>query len=393
MKRKVIFWGCGNIAETIYHKYKDEISLLYGISNNPTENIFEAEKGRKFQIRRPERKAQSLDAVIVICSVEYEGIAEQLILLGYSPFSDFIDYEMAEIFWSGKDVVLLYGSCHFRGIRDCLRSSDSFLKKYIPIYYSNYLFHNFYQQERFRRLINYCKVFIYGIDVSPENYRKNTAVISGLKPEVKRLRLHTVYFGGYFPQMKREYNDMNKFAVKCEGFDYTPFSYGDSWLNKCIANGRSLEDVFDDIESKEIYGKDFILRYLENEWLRLKYQEKESDFKIVNYIEKNYRKVRLFRNETHMENCILRLFAIQLMEWLGCSGDIQMENIPLLNCSQHFIYPCVSRTLGLEWDVWSERLDLYTYAGWEKVTMREYIERYYETCSEIYRLKKMYLLP
>lgn len=393
MKKNVIFWGCGNIASEMYRKYKNDINVIYAISNNPKETSFVPEFGEEIPVKSPFSKNQCLEAVIVICSIEYERIAEQLSLLGFIPFIDFFDYEVAEIMWSKKKLVLLYGSCHLRGVRDCLKNADSFLEVYIPVYYPNYLFCNFYQQERFQYFANICNVFVYGIDISPENYRKNQAVLERLKPNVKVLRLHAVYFGAYFPQKKRVYNDMNEFAVKSEGYDYTPFSYGDSWLNECIKKGMNLEEIFDHIENDELYERRFVLEYMENEWRRLKFQERESDFRIADYIEKNYKRMRLFRNETHMENSILYQYAIQLLQLLGCGAKIRAIDIPLLNCSQHWIYPSVAKALGLEWDVWSEKLDLYTYAGWEQVNMRECIERYYKSCNMIHQLKKEHLLP
>lgn len=393
MRKEVIFWGCGNIAKEMYDKYKDEISIVYAISNNPKEISFSPESGKKIQVKRPTSKEKNLEAMIIICSVEYEKIAEQLTLLGYTPFEDFIDHEIAEIIWTNKKVVLLYGFCHLRGIRDCLKNAEYFLKMYIPIYYPDYLFRNFYQQERFQYFIKICSVFVCGMDVSPENHRNNQAILERLKANVKVFRLHAVYFGAYFPQKKRVYNAMNKFAIKIEGYDYTPFSYGDSYLNECIEKRMTLNEIYDSIEYDIIYDREFVLKYVENEWKRLRFQECESDFKILDYIEENYKRERLFRNETHMENKILYQYSKQLLQYLGCKDDIRTVDEPLLNCSQHWIYPCVAEILKLEWDVWSETLDLYTYSGWRKVNMREYIEEYYETCKVIYQLNKKNMLP
>lgn len=393
MSREVIFWGCGKIAKETYCKHKDEITLLYGISNDPTETLFAPEPGKAYPVKRPEMKQKTEDGMIIICSCDYKQIAEQLTLLGYIPFVDFIDYELANILWMEKKIVLLYGFCHLRGIADYLKETEPFLHEYAAIYYPNYLFLDYYQQERLKYLIDHCDVFVYGAALTQENQSKNEAILKRLKFHVKTLCLQAAFFGGYFPQKKRVYNDMNKLAVKCEGYDYTPFSYGDNWLNERIEEGIPLDDVLERIQKDEIHEKDFIMKYIEREWRRLKYQEQESDFKIFDYMEKNYRKSRLFRNETHMENQVIYQYASQLLRHLGYDAKPTEVDAPMLNCSQHFIYPCVAKALGLEWDVWKEKLDLYTYAGWKKVTMEEYIRNYYESCDAIRVLKKKKLLP
>lgn len=393
MDRKVIFWGCGNIAGQMYRNYKSEFTLLYGISNNPNETAFIPQEGHIFPVKRPENKKGKAKGMIVICCAEYEKVAEQLSLSGYIPFVDFIDYELAETIWTGKKIVLLYGFCHLRGVAECLRGTKEFSKIYMPVYYPNYLFLNFYQQGRLQYLLSHCSALVYARTLDQENYRKNTAILGNLKRSVRVYALHAVYFGGYFPQKKRTYNKMNEFAAKSEGYDYTPFSYGDSWLNECIEQEMGFDDIFEYIEKKEVYEKDFIQRYAEGEWKRLRYQEQETDLRIADYIEKYYRTQRLFRNEAHMENIVLYEYARQVLQYLGCSGRIQETDAPFMKCSQHFIYPCVAKALELGWDVWQEELDLYTYDGWKKVNMKEYIQAYYESCREIRQLKRKYMLP
>ena len=76
MNRKVIFWGCGNIAGQMYRNYKNEFTLLYGISNNPNETAFIPQEGHIFPVKRPENKKGKAKGMIVICCAEYEKVAE-----------------------------------------------------------------------------------------------------------------------------------------------------------------------------------------------------------------------------------------------------------------------------------------------------------------------------
>lgn len=377
----------------MYRSYHADFTLLYGISNDCEESVFVTYDGQKFAVKRPENKRGKPEGTIVICSADYEAIAEQMVLLGYIPLVDFIDYGLAEVLWSGRQIALFYGFCHLRGVVQCLRRTKTFSDAYTAFYEPNYLPLNFYRMRRLRYLAENCGILIYGMALTPENYRKNSAILGGLKCGVKKICLPAVYFGGYFPQGRRSYNAMNELAVKCEGYDFTPFSYGDSWLNDCIIQGVSLYGILEQIEKEEVYSRDFILNYEEREWKRLRYQERDSDIKVVDYLEKNYKVRRLFRNETHMENEIIYQYAERILQVLGCSGNAVVSGTPLLSCSQHFIYPCVAKALDLEWDVWKEELDLYTYNGWKKVSMVEYIKAYYESCGEILRLKRKYMLP
>lgn len=391
--KNVIFWGCGKIAMEMYSKYQADFTLAYSISNDSKETVFTARDGKEYPVKKPEKKKKKPEGTIIICSIDYEKIAEQLALLGYVPFVDFIDYELADIIWSGRKTALFYGFCHLRGIAECLKETKIFSRMYATFYVPSYLPLHFYRQSRLRYLAVNCDVFIYGMELSQENYRKNSALLEGLKPGTKTMRLHAAYFGGYFPQKKRAYNTMNELAVKCDRYDYTPFSYGDSWLNDCIMQEMSIDDILNQIMHREIYTRDFILKYIEGEWKRLRYQEGESDFKIVDYLEKNYGTRRLFRNESHMENEVIVQYAEQILQCLGLSRGVCVPEKPLLNCSQHFIYPCVAEALGLGWNVWEEKLELYTYAGWRMVSTKEFIRLYYESCSETLRLKKSHLLP
>lgn len=389
----IVLFGCGKIATEFYLKYKPSLKVNYVVSNNPKEEIFSPDGEIAFEVKRPNPKEGIQKQKIIICCAEHEKVAEQLILLGYTPFIDFFDYEMASILLDEKKIVLLYGFCHLRAIKDCLVRITAFSERYVAFYFSNYLHLSPYQVGRLQFCIDQCSVYIYGMEMMPEHHRKNEAIIQRLKQNVLIMQLPGVYFGGYFPQKQRTYNQMNRYAVKCENYDYTPFSYGDCWLNECIDKGLTSENVIELLQTAKIFEQDYILRYLENEWIRLKFQERTSEFKIAEYIEKNYKKKRLFRNEMHMENGIIYEYVKQIMERLNCPTEVIEVESPLFQCSQHIIYPDVAKALELEWNVWEEELDIYTYAGWKKCSMNDYISCYMKVCNSIRILKKESFLP
>jgi hypothetical protein len=320
-------------------------------------------------------------------------MAQQLQLMGYTPFVDFMDYELAAALLAGKEIALFYGYCHLRGVRDYLSHGAAYSDRYTGFYFPNYLVLSAYKQQRLEYLIHFCSLFFYGMAVTPENHRKNEAILSRLGKQVQTVCLSPLYFGGYFPQEERAFNHMNAYAVKAEGYDYTPFSYGDSWLNRCIAQGWSTQRILEEYRGSSVYEESFLQTYLKQEWKRIRFQESQCGVRILDYIQDNYRKKRLFRNEAHMENSVLKEYARQILQQLGLAEALPDLEEPLLLCSQHLIYPCVGRSLGLMWEVESEELELYTYTGWRKVTPSEYVELYVTYCREVHRLKDMALLP
>ncbi|MCI8373329.1 MAG: hypothetical protein HFI75_13255 [Lachnospiraceae bacterium] len=391
-RRHINIFGCGKTAVQFYNRYKKQVQIGYAISNNKKELFFSPEEGVEYKVKRPEAKMGQED-LIIICSNDYDNIAEQLMLLGYQPFKDFIDYQLADILWSEKKIALLYGICHLRGISECLRQSKEFTERYEVFYYANYLISSVYGNMRFQYIITKCDLLIYNFAASPESSRMNEAVLSRLPKKGKTLCLPIIYFGGYFPQSQRMFNEMNPYAIKCDGYNYTPFSYGDSWLNQCIDQGMSVADILDSLYHTDIYDEQFLESYLENEWKRFRFQEQQGEFRFADYIQENFQKRRLFRNEGHMENEILIYYARQVLEKLDVDDTLNIIDEPLMKCSQHLIYPSTAKILGLEWDVMNEILDLYTYNGWKKISVCEFVEKYVEYSSAIRRLKSEKLLP
>lgn len=391
-KKRVRLFGCGKVATKFYANFKNEIIIEGAISNNPKEKVFSPQEGCDIEVCRPRAKEKE-ESLIILCSMAYQEMAEQLMLLGYEPFRDFMDYELASAVLSEKKLVLFYGFCHLRGIKDYLHHSDTFYSQYRGFFCPNYLAQSAYEQHRLRYLAKHCSVLLYGIAVTPENHRKNEAVLSLIGEGTRKLCIQGVYFGAYFPQKKRMFNAMNPYAVKCERYDYTPFSYGDSWLNECIDRGMTADDVMEALSAGKIFEPDFVKNYLEDEWKRIRFLEAQSDIKIAGYIQKHFQERRLFRNEAHMENEILKQYAAQVLEALGLSAVLPEIEEALMRCSQHLIYPEVARELELKWDVEKETLELYTYNGWKQITVREYVEQYMMYCRQIKNLKEYALFP
>ena len=391
-KRRVRLFGCGKIAVEFYSNYKNHVIIEGAISNNPKEKVFSPQTGCDIEVERPKAKEKE-ESLIILCSMAYQEMAEQLILLGYEPFKDFIDYEMAELLIYEKEICLFYGFCHMRGIKEYMAEIREVKEKYTLCFVPNYLKLSFYQQWMLNFLIKNCHVFIYGMAVSQEYHRKNEAILNRLDKAVKKVCVPAVYFSGYFPQEDRPINRFVKYGIKSEGHDYSPFTYDDGWLNDCIEKEMDDDAAIEYLLHTEIWPKEKVQKNLEKEIGRLKYQDKLCDFSIAEYIEEHYDKVRLFRNEAHMENCLLKLYVSQLLEQLNIQAIVSDVKESLLKCSEHPIYPFAASALDLKWDVLAEPLEFYTYQGWHTVTLEEYIRTYLFYSRQVKKMRGMALLP
>ncbi len=52
-----------------------------------------------------------------------------------------------------------------------------------------------------------------------------------------------------------------------------------------------------------------------------------------------------------MENEVIKHYAGQVLSCLELNEQLPDISEPLLQCSQHLIYPSVAKVLGLGWDV------------------------------------------
>ncbi|WP_026526301.1 WcbI family polysaccharide biosynthesis putative acetyltransferase [Butyrivibrio sp. VCD2006] len=391
---KIILWGCGNTAREFYAKYGNSLNIIGFLSNNVKEKVFSPDNDIIFEVKRPVPKCkEGLGDLIIICSIAKREIEEQLMLLGYEPFVDFIDFQMAAQMLANKEIALFYGVCHLRAIKEALMTSKVFSDSYEAFFVANYFTLSAYDVKRLEYLSKNCKLFIYGQSMDARDYRMNQTLMVNLGKNVTVLAVPVIAFGTYFSQIKRPFNRMNRFAVKCEGYDYTPFSYEDSFINQCIDEGLSTTDIIRKVTDENVYDRDKTVELFTQELKRIKFQESTTDISISDYIKDNYQKIRLFRNEAHMENEVVYQYASQILHKIGMPVSFDIQSDSFFFCSQHLIYPCAAEALGLEWDVTKEKLSLYTYKGWRIVSFQEYLMEYIEYCTKIREMKYCGLLP
>lgn len=392
--KKLALFGCGNTAISFCLKHfkgsEEDITLCY--SNNVKEVEFIVEGIKISDVVRAKAFNQEDNIFIIICSISYVEISEQLVDLGYTPFQDFVTSDFYDVLVSPKRIAVAYGICQLRGTVDCLKNTPSFMEKYTIYYYESYNKRFNLETERLF-LTEICDLFLYSKGISQMERIKMEGILGRLNKKCIAIGMPIISFCGYFLKDDIRVNIPNPYSVISRKSPFIAFRFGDEYINSLIDLKCSVYEIY---EKVMVYGKNDEKRIRDKcnkELLKLKCIDKNGDIHIAEFIKKMYKKERLFRNETHIENAIAIEYASQICEMLKISFDIGIINEPLMKHSQHIIYPSVHEALELEWDWEHSTYDLFTYNGWEKLSFFEFIEVYVNYCSNIKKMIDRGLIP
>lgn len=155
--KKIIIWGTGENAYKFYYKARQEYDIIYFLDNYPKIDMLHGKK-----VYKPSKENTGRGILIVIASVYYCEIAEQLKCYGLEELKDFIPYQAL-----GKKIVMCYGNCYFGLIKEYLMTSAEFMQT-----------HYFYPLPPIQSiekecidddLLKNCDIFIHQ-DVQKENF-------------------------------------------------------------------------------------------------------------------------------------------------------------------------------------------------------------------------------
>lgn len=286
----------------------------------------------------------NLYMIIATSSGVYVQIADELRKAGKREFEDFAYYE-----WLFKDVVLLHGNCHMGIIGRFLLSSAKFRDAY-TIYPYPLLVSETKEFRTEREVFRHIDVWIhqdirsnnrFGYEVSDDYIR------SGIRSEITEIVIPHMYGIGrmLFPQSI----ELDGNEALSDGDDIAGmFSQGDKVIEECIAKGMNVDDIITFCKSDVALKKDEIKENFNVQMNKLKKREKQWDIRIADYVEKHYRNEKLFYDDGHPTNSVMKQISGEILQRLNID-DWEIHCEITMDEHEKHVYPIVRKVLGLKW--------------------------------------------
>lgn len=328
--KRIVLFGAGKTGAKFVYQYFNKVNIYCFWDNQKTENF----------LGYPVEKPQFCEnCFIIVTSIFYLEIREQLINMGYSEFNDFIP---AQIF--KKKIAIAYGNCHMDAVKLYLECHKEF-----SLEYGFYPFPTIQELKSMKldckTILNHCNLFlhqsirkdnVYGEDYSSKQmlqYIKDTCKVISV-PNLYGLPKYL------FPQLKM--------PCKWQQEELRPF-FIDANVVTWLKRGKSKEEIMKYILDGGLYTKDEIISMWETFKLKIDKREQEWDIKISDYIFNNYKKERLFCDTNHITSKMAREIAMRILEYMDYRGNIQLE-LPIMDAMETVIYKDVKDALELEFE-------------------------------------------
>lgn len=196
----------------------------------------------------------------------------------------------------------------------------------------------------------------YDTDYIKSNYLKNSCQL---------ISSPYLYFLGYFPDYIQD--PRNKDTITPQ-IPYGIFPYGSQRLIDLITEGKSVPQIIEQSYGDDFIPKNLIFEKLHQSLSILRNKETMTDIKLADFIEHNYQKHHLFYSVNHPTNFLLKAYIKQILRKMNLSTK-KIKNNPFFhkefftNWTNGIIYPCVAKTLNLEFDIshvtYRDKLVLY----------------------------------
>ena len=380
--KDVVIWGAAFEAEKFECLYGTEYNVEFYIDRNAN-RTFHGKPVYTYDEKKDELKVKK----IIIASSEpiYREISSFLISEGFKEFEDFMYVNHIN-----KKLIILYGNCHMAIIGMYLKQQHEISNNY---FIRTYFIHS--NQKPTNDELKYCDLLIsqdieeknefnnIGLNYLKDRVRKSCKVI--IVPNLYRINL-------FWPQVTKRFDNENNLHLgedKIYEDDFDNLSYTargpvrwmigwcDNYIEKCILNGDSVEQISCSIKSQEIFKKDDIINNFNNTINKLKEREKKCSISISDYILDNYKKVDLFYDPGHPTNILFKEKARRILCIMGVENICFDEISERMDSIEIFVYGCVKHALQLEYD--KEYIRTYTYNGtlWNRaISLEEYIKQY-----------------
>lgn len=283
-----------------------------------------------------------------------------------------------------RKILTSYGNCQTMPINSMCCTSNQIVSQYIllsilPV-----------QDIRGSELVNgFSKDFLSQIDyliyqnVSSENKFSpklaSSELISGLRPDAKRVCIPNVYFKGYYPQVT--HNARNP-QFKDPKLQNGAFPYGDENIIKMVDN-MSPDEIVAELSRIDFYSKEFAVETAKDSLNELREREEKCDVMISDVIEKNYQTQLLFYTQNHPNSFLVETLLKRIFAYTNDNfDDFVPSNAYELKSRQLPIYPSVKNALALSFD--HDKFYWWTSLNENPVTFEQYVKDYIWYCYTNY---------
>lgn len=386
----VILWGYQDAAISFYQEYKERFHITACVTEQKQYPSFLAVE-EEIPIYEWEEYEVSEQDYIVICASPFELIDNQIMASGLRFFEEYIDGNLVKAILSDKKIVIVAGFCQVAVISDFLKQVKCFNEEYQCFRFLSHHWESRWGLRSLSFLRNLCDVYIC--------MRHEEGDIKFFSPKElpETCKIITIPYAlsrPYWPQVKAGWKKAwNEYFVHIERpMVHGPFEYGDANINRMIREGKTADEVVEELTSDNFYSEEQVLMHIDTVLRTLEYAEDGCDIKISQYIRENYRKKMLYWDMAHPAPSMVWEIIRQILDVMqikmSAEEQAQIKENKIIvpkydrHCTVIPVYPCVARRMGLEW--WQEDMqyDVTFYNGVKRLTFEEYIRSYYSICSK-----------
>lgn len=247
---------------------------------------------------------------------------------------------------------LLYGNCQTMAIKHSLENNPNFIAEYENIVAIEVHFIQPEDLPSILELVTEIDLFIH--QPVKEGYKGflklgTDYLRSQLKPSCKVITTGGAYFTGYHPEVI-VLKDAQENKIAGEVGDYHDFN-----LLNLFAKGKKVNETVDLILREDFYSPHYLNCNLDHTILELYRRDTKTDIKIAPFIQKYYRRHRLFHVINHPNQVIIRFISNEIFRLLGINYDERPSSLfsndrEVLDQTKFLIYPSVIKNLNLQFD-------------------------------------------
>ncbi len=312
---------------------------------------------------------ESLYVVVATSPEVYLLVADEFRSEGKREFEDFAYYE-----WLFKDVVLLHGNCHMAIIKKFLLSSSAFRNHY-AIYPYPLLISETKEFRTEPEIFRHIEIWIHQ-DIRRNNqfgYKVSDEYIqSYVSPGIKEIIIPHLYGIGkmLFPQsIALGGNEAINDGLDEDGI----FLHGDKVIEEAISRGMNIDEIIEYCKSDSVMSEEEIKYNFSVGMAKLREREKLWDIPIYDFIKDNYQEEKLFHDDGHPTNFVMKRIAEEILKRLQIY-DLQIHCDSRMDLNEKCVYPIVKKVLGLRWEDKEIRVTGKKLA--EYMDFEEYIREY-----------------